>query len=451
MIVNNFSSTSSVKPVPYSQDSELQALKAQIEFMCNQPKHDSIVTKQEHWASLLKPHFSSMLKKVPESTFLGVVSNILQDLENPQLDSDNINVDSNPTFKRIMEKVKHELEIIYEEIEEENEQEVQREAEIRKRIEAELRQEMKMGRRTRGQSGGLVARNKETIIEEDGEDSPTRKYGKGYGSNSKFGRPPSGKGNKVSSAKPKLLDVVESASRKWMDTRKVSNLNSSKVDAPLTESGIGAGQYNPRNNSKSGELYKLDGKNYLQSLMDRHGPEINNQKKKTQQTRTASRGMPSGSKQASYFDQPVASTRKKRNSVASSNLSGESDGPWSNARMLRYFVKEAVQERQGADNQLDVGILNRSLSEASLRIFNIVRDKEPQNNNSPLRILDGKNLVGNVLLGASRDSTLSAKKKSKNNLIYDQDDRSQVHKDRELSNVLRESARKFYQQHVEYS
>jgi hypothetical protein len=217
-----------------------------------------------------------MLKKVPESTFLGVVSNILQDLENPQLDSDNINLDSNPTFKRIMEKVKHELEIIYEEIEEENDQEVQREAEIRKRIEAELRQEMKMGRRTRGQSGGLVARNKETIIEEDGEDSPTRKYVKGYGSNSKFGRPPSGKGNKVSSAKPKLLDVVESASRKWMDTRKVSNLNSSKIDAPLTESGIGVGQYNPRNNSKNGELYKLDGKNYLQSLMDRHGPEINN-------------------------------------------------------------------------------------------------------------------------------------------------------------------------------
>jgi hypothetical protein len=54
-----------------------------------------------------------------------------------------------------------------------------------------------------------------------------------------------------------------------------------------------------------------------------------------------------------------------------------------------------------------------------------------------MRILDGKIHHG------SRESTLSAKKNRQNlygsQLIYEQEDRSVGNKDRELSNILRES------------
>lgn len=77
---------------------------------------------------MLKPHFQSMLKKVPESTFLGVISNILQGVENTQLDGDAKSIHSNPTFQKVMQQVKNELEVIFEEIEDEENQDSDLEA-----------------------------------------------------------------------------------------------------------------------------------------------------------------------------------------------------------------------------------------------------------------------------------------------------------------------------------
>ena len=63
---------------------------------------------------------------------MGVISNILEDLENPQMTAgDFASAVSNPTFQRVMQKVKEELEIIYEEIEEDEDQDLDIEEEIR--------------------------------------------------------------------------------------------------------------------------------------------------------------------------------------------------------------------------------------------------------------------------------------------------------------------------------
>lgn len=182
--------------------------------------------------------------------------------------------------------------------------------------------------------------------------------------------------------------------------------------------------FNPKNSTRGKALNKLGKDDYLNSLMNRYGPDLKKKEKVKKKKRAASRGIP-GARQPSYFDQPETGRRKKRQSVASSNMSEDPDGTWSNTKMLRYFVKEAVKERQGTESELEVGILNRSLSQASIRIFNDIREKEHQNNNnSPMRIVDGKRLGGSMIHHGSRESTLSAKKKPTHNLIYEQEDRS---------------------------
>jgi len=151
-------------------------------------------------------------------------------------------------------------------------------------------------------------------------------------------------------------------------------------------------KYDPRNSSKSrmGERSSVNSKTNLKRAGSKTS--LNGKKKK----RNNSRGIPSGSRQMSYFDQPSGKKRKRgrksRNSSAASRVSGgEPDGTWSNARMLRYFVKQTVKERQGTENDLELGMFNRSLSQASLRIFNDIREKEHTNNkNSPMRISMGR-------------------------------------------------------------
>ena len=477
---------------------------------------------------MLKPHFESMLEKVPESTFLGVISNILQDLENPQIVGDASTIDSNPTFQRVMEKVRGELEIIYEEIEEDEDLDSEQlEAQIRRRVEAEMREEKKLGRRgRRGKNGSLspdgsltLAKSKsrsrsrgkkgkkgrngrngvadDAIWEEENEDSPTRKWGgrnrkgakRGDSSSGRFGQRQRGSGQRgtdkstgrfgerqrgagtstgrygqrgtansrtsgaggksrgTTGRKKKSKNSTSNLPpRKWRDTRKVTYLGARK-DKDDNIKDLTYDQFDPRNSDRrGGDLYKLGRDNdYLNSLMNRYGPDLKKKEKAKKKRRAASRGIPGAGRGVSYFNQEPQSRRRKRNSVASSNLSEDPDGTWSNTKMLRYFVKEAVKERQGTEDEL--GILNRSLSEASLRIFNDIREKE--HNNSPMRILDGKIHHG------SRESTLSAKKNRQNlygsQLIYEQEDRSVGNKDRELSNILRESQKKFYQQHAEYA
>jgi hypothetical protein len=90
--------------------------------------------------------------------------------------------------------------------------------------------------------------------------------------------------------------------------------------------------------------------------MNRYGPDLKKKEKAKKKRRAASRGIPGAGRGVSYFNQEPQSRRRKRNSVASSNLSEDPDGTWSNTKMLRYFVKEAVKERQGTEDEL--GILN---------------------------------------------------------------------------------------------
>lgn len=315
-----------------------------------------------------------------------------------------------------------------------------------------MREEMKLGRRGRGvtssngdkgKRGKKRSRNgsvaNEAIWEEENEGGSPDKWGRNGRGTAKSRRNRNGsKGGRRKKSKSKNSGLPP---RKWRDTRKVSYLGA----RPASKDGSREktlDQFDPRNSSKGGELYKLKrGDDYLKNLMNRYGPDLKKKEKAKKKKRAASRGIPGGGRQVSYFDQPEASRRKRRPSAASSNLSEDPDGTWSNTRMLRYFVKEAVKERQGTENELEVGILNRSLSQASIRIFNDIREKEHQNNNnSPMRILDGKRSSTGINR-ASRESTTSAKNRHhhQHNLIYEQDDRSVGNKDRELSNILRES------------
>ncbi len=81
-------------------------------------------------------------------------------------------------------------------------------------------------------------------------------------------------------------------------------------------------------------------------------------------------------------------------------------------------MKEAIKEREGTSKDLDCGILNRSMSEAVMRIFTDIRDRDKggNNSNSPMRIFEGKKESVNtsqILPGRlSRNSTTSAKKKN---------------------------------------
>ena len=81
-------------------------------------------------------------------------------------------------------------------------------------------------------------------------------------------------------------------------------------------------------------------------------------------------------------------------------------------------MKNSKIERQNVKKLNEIDILNNSLNEVSHMIFNRAREMDA---NSPLRILEGKlgqNLNGSMLGYSSRESTLSAKKKS-SNLIYE--------------------------------
>lgn len=181
-----------------------------------------------------------------------------------------------------------------------------------------------------------------------------------------------------------------------------------------------------------------------------YGPEQRKLEEQKNQKRSNSRGIPSGAYPISYANQNDASRRNPRDSAKSNNLSYRSDSSWSNARQIREFVTNSKIERQNVKKLSEIDILNNSLNEVSHMIFNRGRELEA---NSPLRILEGKlgqNLNGSMLGYSSRESTLSAKKKP-SNLIYEQEDRSLVQKDKELNNILRESAKKFYQLHAEYS
>jgi len=64
---------------------------------------------------MLKPYLSKdMLAKLQENTLLDIISNILYDMGNPDVEGDSRTLMRNPTFKKVLELVKKELEIIYE-------------------------------------------------------------------------------------------------------------------------------------------------------------------------------------------------------------------------------------------------------------------------------------------------------------------------------------------------
>lgn len=130
--------------------------------------------------------------------------------------------------------------------------------------------------------------------------------------------------------------------RKWRDTRKVSYLGARKADDRALSRERTFEQFDPRNSARRGDLYKLDRDDYLSSLMNRYGPDLKKKEKAKKKRRAASRGIPSGARQVSYFDHAGTNRRRRRHSNATSNLSEDPDGTWSNAKMLRYFVKEAV-------------------------------------------------------------------------------------------------------------
>ena len=79
--------------------------------------------------------------------FVSVISKILREMENPQLDGDASNLDSNPTFQKVMSRVKSDLEVIYEEIEEEEEKKALKDEERRMLIQAQIQESANLGRR----------------------------------------------------------------------------------------------------------------------------------------------------------------------------------------------------------------------------------------------------------------------------------------------------------------
>jgi len=72
--------------------------------------------------------------------FVSVISKILREMENPQLDGDASNLDSNPTFQKVMSRVKSDLEVIYQEIEEEEHKKALKDAERRMLIQAQIQE-----------------------------------------------------------------------------------------------------------------------------------------------------------------------------------------------------------------------------------------------------------------------------------------------------------------------
>lgn len=394
MIVSHLRNTTNVSSIPPSEDEDLQKLKSEIMFLCNQRKHDCLMTPAEKYGELLRDHFKYYLEKVKEHQFQMAVAEALEEAEEAEGA-----VGQQATLSRVKKLVKEKLTTIIEEIEEEERQaELERKREQKQNQEQEQDREFEMSRMHHQRQRSTTKNLKNSI-------------------------------------------TLSPAPRKWKDTR--------RVEKPLPRDNTERSTFRASNSVKkkkeSGTKVVKNVSGYINTvanLMNRYNPAPKPKQAKKKNKKKVNRKkpyIPGESNQMTYKQGQTSSNlilpknrkqsgnRKKRNSVANSRMSYESDG-FSNSRMLRIFVKEAVKERHGTD-ELDAAIMNRSLSQSSMRIFNELRHKERERN-SPNKILDkvsGK--VKSIGLGSqhnhggSRESTLSGRRK-RSNLIYEIEDRS---------------------------
>lgn len=381
----------------------------------------------EKYGELLRDHFKYFLQKVREEQFQRAVAEALEEAEEAEGTSG-----QQATLSVLKKLVKSKLTTIIEEIEEEERQ-------------AELERQEHMRRRER-----------DSTQERDGSIRNNRRQ-RSTAKNMK---------NSVISTSP--------APRKWKDTRRVTYNREGNTERSTYRGSTSIKKKKKKKkkikSKPPGKLAMTRATDYLTSManvMNKYAPAPKPKPKKKRKRRKKPY-IPGESNQITY-KQSAATTlgaqknrhgskskgKNRRNSVANSRMSCESDG-FSNSRMLRIFVKEAVKERHGTD-ELDAAIMNRSLSQSSMRIFNELRAKE-RDRNSPNKLLErvsgkarpaGQSIVGAHGHHGSRESTLSVRRK-RSNLIYEIEDRSLSAKDRELNDILRQSNKKYTNQVLSY-
>ena len=374
MIVSEFSVRSSISQIPPSEDDELQTLKSEIMLICSESKHDCLMSPAEKYMELLRHHFKSLLKYIPEHEFLRVVTEALQEAEGFGGQQASLN--------ELKRRVRSKLEVIAEEAEE--------------RERERARERAKLQKSNRERRSSMVGEKFRSSVRTMTSSALKKKK----------------------SLDKKLKSVASHLStafkpQKWKDTRRVTYNKDTERSSLRASESIG------RRN-----LYKSKTKNSSNLRKKKSKPKKS--KRKQPGNHLYSSGLTYAQNKVVNAvslmipDKPRKGKKKKRKRSQSkankSQISNQSEG-FSNARMLRIFVKDAVKERHGTD-ELDAAILNRSLSQASMRIFNDIRDKE---RNSPIKILEkvGQHLaVGDRHHNhGSRDSTLSLNRMS--NLVRD--------------------------------
>ena len=377
--------------IPPSEDEELQQLKSEIMFICSQKKHECLMSPAEKYMELLRDHFKYMLEEIPEAMFLEVVTEALEEVEGV--------IGDQATLSALKKIVKEKLTQIL-----------------------KMMQKEKRGAR-------------EGAIREQDEE---------YNRFSDMSRRGKGKGKRMNNNAN-----LNNSPKKWRDTRRVTyNREAERTSLRASES-LERRKFDmsripkPSIGKKKRPKGKKKGKKRRgsrRSFKDLSGGGL------TYAQHTNSRFNQSGSnflqvpKPSSSMAPRKSKKKSRRSSVANSKNSyrGYLGDGFSNSRKLRVFVKDAVKERHGVD-ELDAAILNRSLSQTSMRIFNEIREKERA---SPIKILDKNKSIlegkSHGVVQRSRDSTLSKRKRS--HLIYDMEDRSASAKEKELRELIRNSS-----------